>query len=279
MQALFLPGRSDADGQCFAVHFPPKDRPLGLIVHAHAFGDEMNKARRMVGLGARALCAQGYAVLLVDLHGCGDSGGTLETSSWVRWRNDLLSGLAFLRAEHGPAAQWLWGTRAGALLASEVSREVDPPCNLLLWQPQTSGKQALTQFLRLRLANQMKGDSAERSSTEFLMRCLGQGQTVDVAGYRFTSAVSENFSTATLLPLIGRTPERVVWLETTSRETLDLLPASAGAIEKWRSAGVMVETEVVQGPSFWQTLDIEDAPALISATVRTLRKLASERTV
>jgi hypothetical protein len=69
-----------------------------------------------------------------------------------------------------------------------------------------------------------------------------------------------------------------VWLEATSRDTLDLLPASAGTIEKWRTAGVSVSADVVHGPSFWQSLDIEVAPELISATVRALRNTIIERT-
>jgi alpha/beta superfamily hydrolase len=40
----------------------------------------MNKARRMAALQARALAALGYGVLLLDLHGCGDSSGDFGDS-------------------------------------------------------------------------------------------------------------------------------------------------------------------------------------------------------
>ena len=51
------------------------------------------------------------------------------------------------------------------------------------------------------------------------------------------------------------------------RDGAVLLPASAARIEVWRAAGHDVSTQVVQGPAFWQTLEIEDAPALLAASL------------
>ena len=68
----------------FAVlHWPAEPRvPLGLVVHAPAFAEEMNKSRRMVALQARALAEDGLAVLLVDPLGCGDSPGDFGDATW-----------------------------------------------------------------------------------------------------------------------------------------------------------------------------------------------------
>lgn len=269
MQALFLPSRSPAGGKRFALHFAPGKPVRGLIAHAHAFAEEMNKSRRMVGLGARALCAAGYAVLLIDLHGCGDSSGELVDASWAGWRADLIDGLHFLNAEHGPAPLWLWGTRAGALLACDAARELDAPCSLLLWQAQANGKQALTQFLRLRMASQMQ-EGAGRGATEVLMSELAAGHPVDVAGYRLGPEVAVGLAAATLAPGTCREGLRLVWLESTSRTPAELLPAAAGVLGRWRDAGFAVTASAVSGPSFWQSLEIEDAPALIEATLRAL---------
>lgn len=270
MRALFLPSRSRAGGQRFALHFAPDGPVRGLVLHAHAFAEEMNKSRRMVGLGARALCAAGYAVLLIDLHGCGDSSGELVDASWAGWRADLIDGLHFLRAEHDPAPLWLWGTRAGALLACEAARKLDEPCSLLFWQAQSNGKQALMQFLRLKMASQMQQERAGRGVTEALMSELAAGNTVDVAGYCLGPEAALGLAAASLEPSTHHIGSRLVWLEATSRAPAELLPAAASVLGRWRDAGFVVTAAAVRGPSFWQTLEIEDAPALIEATVRAL---------
>lgn len=239
-------------------------------MHAHAFGEEMNRTRRMVGLGARALCAAGFAVLLIDLHGCGDSEGELVDASWSGWRADLLAAMRFLRDQHGSAPLWWWGTRAGALLACEAAREVDLPSNLVFWQAQASGKQALTQFLRLKMASEMKAEGAARGVTEALSSELAAGRPVTVAGYTLGADVALGMAASRLAPAAAPAHSRLVWLETTSRTPPVLLPAAADVIGRWRDAGFSVASEAVCGPLFWQTLEIEDAPALIEATVRAL---------
>ena len=111
-------------GRRLALHHPGTrpDQPLGLVVHVHPFAEEMNKARRMAALQARALAAEGFAVLQIDLMGCGDSEGDLADTRWDDWLDDVAHATTWLRQQHpGTASEapplWLWGLRAGALLA------------------------------------------------------------------------------------------------------------------------------------------------------------------
>jgi hypothetical protein len=156
------------------------------------------------------------------------------------------------------------------LLACEAAREVDEPCSLLFWQAQANGKQVLTQFLRLKMASQMQEEGAGRGATAALMSELAAGRAVEVAGYRLGPDVALGLEAATLAPGVCRAPSRLVWLETTSRTPAELLPAAAGVLSRWRDAGFELTTAAVNGPSFWQSLEIEDAPELILATVRAL---------
>ncbi len=57
----------------------------------------------------------------------------------------------------------LWGLRLGALLALDFAREISKKKldRFILWQPVISGDSFLTQFLRLRLANEMLTTVAE----------------------------------------------------------------------------------------------------------------------
>ncbi|MTV55832.1 serine aminopeptidase domain-containing protein, partial [Pseudoduganella buxea] len=152
---FFLDGGADARFCVFhsPSHSPsPDDACRGAIVYLHPFAEEMNKSRRMAALGAAALAADGYAVLQIDLHGCGDSAGDFGDATWESWLDDVARARRWLQRELGdrltevPA---LWGLRLGALLALDAARRApEPPSALLLWQPVTSGAVLLTQFLR-----------------------------------------------------------------------------------------------------------------------------------
>ncbi len=62
----------------------------------------------------------------------------------------------------------------------------------------------------------------------------------------------------------------MVWLELSTREDATLTPVGIKLSDQWRAAGHQVFAAVVNGPSFWQTTEIEDAPALLDASLRAL---------
>jgi len=62
-----------------------------MVVFAQPFVEEMNKSRRMAALQARALAGQGWAVLLPDLLGCGDSPGDKGDARWTAWVDDSVA--------------------------------------------------------------------------------------------------------------------------------------------------------------------------------------------
>jgi uncharacterized protein len=254
----------------FCLHHTPAQGPIaGCVLHVHAFAEEMNKSRRMAALQARELASAGYAVLQMDLFGCGDSDGAFVDATWQRWCEDIDAARDWLLQRHrdGTAATpfWLWGHRAGALLAVAAAARWEQACNFLFWQPVPSGRAALQQFLRLR----SMGDLAGRSSavtTEQLRSELGAGRAVDVAGYRLAPDIAFHLEQARLVPPLD--PRRVVWIDLSARDEPGLSPASAAAVEAWRAGGHDVAAEVVRGPAFWQTAEIEVVPALLAATVQ-----------
>lgn len=271
LQAFFLPGSGPAGGQRMAVLRLPQGPARGAVLHVPAFAEELNKSRRMVALTSRALSDAGYAVLQADLHGCGDSSGEFADTSWEQWLADVTAAAQWLRARHG-GEFWLWGLRAGCLLAAEAARSLPGPQRLLLWQPQTSGRQVLQQFMRLKMASQMQ-QGASKGVTEALRRGLDAGQVMDIAGYQLGPVLARGLEAATLQPPPAGSSgadNRLVWLEVTSREPLALLPAAAATLAQWRDAGHAVQAQAVAGPPFWQTLGIEEAPALVDASVAAL---------
>lgn len=253
-----------------ALYRPARGTPQGAVLHVHAFAEEMNKSRRTVALAARALADAGYAVLQVDRHGCGDSSGAFAETNWEQWLDDVVHAAAWLQARQG-GDFWLWGHRAGCLLAAAAAAQMDGPRRLLFWQPQASGKLVLQQFLRLKMASQMQ-QGASKGVTDALRRELDAGQVVDVAGYRLGPELARGLGQVELQPPPSKGREdRLVWLETTSREPAELLPSAAVPLTHWRSEGYSVHAQAVAGPPFWQTLEIEEAPVLVETTVACLR--------
>jgi uncharacterized protein len=255
------------NGQRFcSFHAPGTPAPVAAVLYLHPLAEEANKSRRMAALQSRALAAAGCAVLQVDLLGCGDSSGDSGDASWDAWLHDATIALAALRAR-AQAPAWLWGLRTGALLASAVAAHSPGLAGLLMWQPVVSGRTALQQMLRLRSAGDALG-SGSKGVVAGLRAELAAGRPVDVAGYSLSPALAFGLEQASLQapPPVPR----VAWLEVAVRAGAQLLPASVEVGDRWRAAGIDVCSEVAHGPAFWQTTEIEEAPALINASCRML---------
>ncbi len=204
----------------------------------------------------------------LDLLGCGDSEGDFGQADWQQWRSDVTDAAVWLREQTGIAPS-LWGLRAGCLLACDVAKDLRPTPNLLFWQPVVSGRQFLQQFLRLKVASQLFGDSpSERVGTSQLHDQLVRGNTVDIAGYALSPGLALGLAAAEFLPPVA--PARVIWLEVGPRAPAELSPAAEAQIQSWRAAGHHVAAKAVPGAPFWQTQEIAESRELIEATLAAL---------
>ena len=263
IDAFFVEG---AAGRLFCLLHEPSTvgAPKGAVVFLAPFAEEMNKSRRMAALQARALAALGWWVLQPDLYGCGDSEGDYRTASWSTWQADASLAFDFLAEKSGlrPA---LWGMRAGCLLAASVALVKPGPHRLLFWQPVTSGKQHLQQFLRMRIAGAMLSSKRGNGEDTNSMRAqLRAGTSIEVAGYMLAPDLALGLESAALsAPPDGG---RLSWFEVSRSTAPEIAIASRQAIGCWKSAGWRVDATVVAGAAFWQTQEIEEVPALIAAT-------------
>lgn len=245
--------------------------PLGAVLYVHPFAEEMNKCRRMAALQARQFAAAGYAVLQIDLLGCGDSSGDFGDASWHTWIDDVVQGAQWL-AVRVAAPLLLWGLRSGCLLAAAAARRIEQPCSFLFWQPTLSGKTVLQQFLRLKVAGDMLGGGA-RGSIDALRQTLAAGAAVEIAGYLLSPALAAGLEQATLVP--PPRAGRLEWLEVSTNAESALSPGFERAVVPWRQIGCEVRGEVLQGPAFWQTTEVEEAPALLAASLAALQRGAA----
>jgi exosortase A-associated hydrolase 1/exosortase A-associated hydrolase 2 len=263
------------DSWRFGVLHRPAGALRGLVLHVTGFAEEMNKSRRMVALQSAAFAEAGWLVLQIDLAGCGDSPGEWQDTSWSQWVDDVVAAAAWLRASADPEAGlplWLWGLRVGALLAAEAAPRVQGPCHCLFWQPVPSGKLALQQFLRLRMAADLAAGE-NKGIVAQLKSALQAGETVDVAGYRLPPAIAQGLERATLPPP-ATDGGQLAWIELSPQAEPALLPASAGPLARWRDSGWQVEASALTGPQFWQTTEIETAPGLIAHSLAAVQRSA-----
>jgi exosortase A-associated hydrolase 2 len=226
-EAFLLPIAGEAR---FCLFHPAADpaRPARAFVYVHPFAEEMNKSRRMAALQSRLLADAGFAVLQVDLYGCGDSAGEFADASWSGWVGDVIAAANWLRERTGCEPS-LWGLRAGCLLAAQAAEQLGSVAGLLFWQPVVSGSQHLQQFLRLHVAGKLIGRAAdERTGTRDLRAKLAGGAAVEVGGYRLSPAVASGLDAANLAPIRG-VKSRVAWLEVAGTDPPELTPASRRA--------------------------------------------------
>lgn len=274
-QAFFLPveHRARGPGQRFCLfHLPQGEVKRGRILYLHPFAEELNTTRRMVAQQARAMAAAGFAVLQMDLMGCGDSSDEFSDAAWSDWVDDAVMAQQWLtQFTRGPS--WLWGMRSGALLASELLTRLTEPTHLLLWQPVTSGQQMLQQFFRLHTAGQWLG--SDKSMGPSPSQLLAQGQSVEIAGYSINPDMAKGLSGAVLKPTKVNDGRRLVWIEVSNQPTAALGPNTEKETAAWRDAGWQVHASQVQGPAFWQNVGSENLPALLGNTLAEITKTES----
>lgn len=261
IEPFFLNGEH---GALFCIHhYPAAIPPKGGILYLHPFAEEMHKSRRMAALQARRFAKAGYAVLQVDLTGCGDSAGDFADAAWDAWLADARCAHAWLSARSaGPIR--LWGLRTGANLAIELANTLPGIEQLLLWQPVINGEHYLNQFLRIKLASEMLSAGQAQNGIKDLRARLHAGESIEVGGYSLNATMARDLSRLKLTDMHPSCP--VVWLELGIEDSDLAALAGQRIVNEWRKNGWAVRTHTLTGEPFWLTQDITEAPGLIEAT-------------
>jgi exosortase A-associated hydrolase 2 len=267
---FFLPA---APGRRYALYHPTAGTARAALLYVAPFGEEMNRTRRAAALQARALAAQGCAVLQIDLYGCGDSDGEFGQADWPTWKQDLALAHAWLAARTG-CAVGLWGVRLGALLALDYARTAAlPVARFVLWQPVLRGAVYLNQLLRLRLAGEMLAGRDGMDSRR--LRAALREQAQEISGYEIAPALAdaiEALDAATFDP-----PTVLVhWFELVSAPDRPAAPPAQQLAQDWRARGTEVTLRAVHDQPCWATPEIAECPQLRAATTDALAEPATE---
>ncbi len=237
----------DADpGTRLSLYHPPSPQlpARGAILYVHPFADELNASRRMAALQARRFAAMGYAVLQLDLFGCGDSCGDFHTARWDLWKRDLGTARDWLAARcSGP--MHLWGLRLGALLALDFACSVSVD-GLILWQPYINGRTAINQFLRQGLTADPDGPQTT-SSLRATMAAKGQ---IDIAGYELAAPLAHAIDNCDAA-LLALPPCPVHWFASNGPAPQRLAASAARLAECWANGGTTLHLHLIDGNPFW----------------------------
>jgi len=259
-------------GHCFCIYRAPAADVTGIVLHLPAFGDEMNKARAMTARTARALAGRGFAVLQIDLFGCGDSSGDHAEASYAVWDDNVIRAVDWLRRRNGASVGlWLWCLRAGALLAPRVIAQI-PAASLLLWQPMLNGAQLLNQLLRQKSVAEMLGAATDRGAASALRKRLLEGETLEVGGYAISPQLASELA-ASEFALSDSFRGMLAWLEVGPGKPPTLSPAARNRIDALRASGLTVDAHAIEGPGFWQSVEIERCEALVESSLHAMEAM------
>lgn len=253
----------------FYLLFQPSEvEARGSVLFLPPFTEEMNKSRHIVAVQARDIAAKGYNVLLLDLTGCGDSGGEFVDASWQIWLQDAAFAVHTL-TNLGAGPLIFWGLRMGALLACELSQSRTDVEKLILWQPTLNGEQQIDQFLRLRTVLSVV-NGQEPFDRKTLWNELRSGRSLEIAGYELSSTMALEMAKRRLNDLRPGCP--VHWLEIGNLPNRRFSVASENVIRNWRGQGSRVEVMSVQGEPFWRIPEAGINPELQSNTLELLAR-------
>jgi pimeloyl-ACP methyl ester carboxylesterase len=212
------------DGARFGVWWLPTRRsPRGAVLCVQPLGAERTTARHALSTQAWRLAERGWAVLMVDLYGTGDSPGEPGQATLEGWRADLLRAAMIARQRHaGPNV--LWGVRDGALLASDIAVALDQLVDAyVFWQAPESG-------------HGISDDTGEGGA-------LSQALLVELRGLHMQPPPASDHGT----------PPSALFLEFVDPAAgrLELSAHTAALTEAWLAAGYLATPRNAGAARFW----------------------------
>jgi exosortase A-associated hydrolase 2 len=249
-------------------HAPhPHSPDRGAILYVHPFAEELNTTRRMAALQARQFAALGYAVLQIDLFGCGDSCGDFSAARWDQWQRDLAVARSWL-AERNAGPMHLWGLRLGGLLALDYAATA-PVDGIILWQPFLNGRTCINQFLRQRLLSGIAARGADAAdaprSTAALRALLAAHGSIEVGGYAIASELAQAID-AVDAAAIAVPPCPIHWFASGQPASGRVEANAARLAERWSAFGATLHFHPVDGVPFWAPGQDAECPAMLAAT-------------
>lgn len=257
---IFLMLRAARDAKHCVLFVPP-------------FAEEMNKCRRQLTETAGMLAAAGSAALVLDLFGTGDSAGEFCEATWDVWQDNIMSALSWA-AREGLPVEGLLATRLGCILAAEAVGKADGNVSrTAFWQPVESGRQFMTQFLRLRVAASMMARAGAETVDDLRAR-LERGESVEIAGYALSPVLWRSVEKTGLAPMLDAHLGRLSIFEVGTAREGELSMTGRRMLQTATDSGLEASGVRIPGSPFWSSTEIVTNTELARKTVEFLTEVA-----
>lgn len=269
IQAFFSTGSRQ---KLFNVMVSPVDMQncKAILLFIPALLDEMNHSRHLVSAQARLLAADGIATLILDPEGTGDSYGDYASADWDIWLDDYANTWQQLSAEYDVPVIF-WAMRAGTLLIGDLLRRCKTQTTpVLLWSPVFDGEMVLREMIRLKLAGMMMGNE-QPESMKSIRGDLNNGKMLNMAGYEIPGQFAVQLAASKPAEII---PDKsvVVWVDVVRNCAAPESPAKAKIRNRLEDNDSTVFYSKVEGPAFWQSVELVSNPDLLTMTRNELNK-------
>jgi exosortase A-associated hydrolase 2 len=239
---LFLLLRAPARAERCVLFIPP-------------FGEEMNKCRRQFTETAQILVEHGYAVLLVDLFGTGDSDGEFADATWSRWKANVAAAMEWI-ADHALRLDAVVAVRLGCALAAESLHDANRRvARTVFWQPVDSGRDFMTRFLRLRIAASMMADG-RKETVEGLKTRLEGGDRLEVAGYSLSPELWREIEAVNLSVSLHSCLGNIAIFEVGKVRDDEVSPNGKHLVSAAEGRGIVTTALRIPGEPFWATTEV-----------------------
>jgi pimeloyl-ACP methyl ester carboxylesterase len=274
-----------------------------MILAIQTAGEENNLARRFTVQAASRFSEIGFATLIFDPFGVGDSAGRTSDARLQDWRSDLLRVSHQMRVRYD-VPFYIWGTRLGTLLATDLLiSQSDNTAGLLMWAPLAHGRtwvdllksdsdspkeigrpRISESALETALSDAIKEDSALLSGPQSIVSDENSDKEdplCSFAGTMFRRSMLTELQNLTLAPLkqhpnFGTTAKvALIGLEPTNPHRFAhgesrVPPALEAIAATWRGSGYQVYSSAIFSEYFWSSGRSPEPEALYGASEKWL---------
>ena len=245
------------------LHLPPDGSARRGVVICDSIAEEKLWSHRVFVTLARELARSGTAVLRFDYRGEGESDLDFEQAGIATRAEDAVRAAEVLLAEQPRlSGVTLIGHRLGGAIAAIAAARLGPRAReIVIWDPVSSGRDFLMQWLRANLAKQMAVLGKATQTRAELVATLEAGGAVTVEGYCVKSPLYEELMALKWPPLLHALPCRG-------------LVVFSDKVAGFPAEGGQLSHSIVREPAFWreQKSFYCSAPQMTQASMKWLEE-------